>query len=69
VVKCEVFLRNLKRDYEGMNRAYAVRFSIPSPPARQTIQVSKLPLDSPIEISCIAVKKNNNNDSVKKNNF
>ncbi len=37
-----------------MNRAYASRFTGHLPPARQTVQVSDLPKNAPIEISCIA---------------
>lgn len=52
VVRVDVFLKDLK-DFAAMNEVYAKRFS--SAPARQTIQVSALPLGSIIEISCIAV--------------
>lgn len=55
VVRVDVFLKDLK-DFAAMNEEYAKRFSGPIPPARQTIQVADLPLGSPIEISCIAIK-------------
>jgi 2-iminobutanoate/2-iminopropanoate deaminase len=55
VVRVEVFLIDLKRDFQGMNEEYAKRFNTQVPPARQTVQVSALPKDSPIEISCIAL--------------
>jgi len=55
VVRTEVFLKDLKKDFNGMNEEYAKRFNPQSPPARQTIQVADLPKRSPIEISCIAV--------------
>jgi len=55
VVKTEVFLKDLKRDFEGMNEEYAKRFNPQVPPSRQTIQVSDLPKGSLIEISCIAL--------------
>lgn len=55
VVRTEVFLIDLKRDFNGMNEEYAKRFNIQSPPARQTIQVAALPKGSSIEISCIAI--------------
>lgn len=55
VVRTDVFLKDIKKDFAGMNEVYASRFSISQPPARQTIQVSDLPLGSPIEISCIAL--------------
>jgi len=55
VVKTEVFLKDLKKDFAGMNEEYAKHFDIETPPARQTIQVADLPKGSPLEISCIAV--------------
>lgn len=55
VVKTEIFLKDLKRDFHGMNEEYAKRFNPQAPPARQTIEVSDLPKSSLIEISCIAV--------------
>lgn len=55
VVKTEIFLKDLKRDFDGMNEEYAKRFNPQAPPSRQTIQVSELPKGSFIEISCIAL--------------
>lgn len=55
VVRTDVFLKDLK-DFAAMNEEYAKRFNGPIAPARQTIQVAALPMGSPIEISCIAVK-------------
>lgn len=55
VVRCEIFLTDLKKDFSMMNEAYAKFFTSSCPPARQTVQVSALPLDSTIEISCIAI--------------
>jgi len=43
VVRTDVFLKDLKKDFAGMNEEYAKRFDIETPPARQTIQVSDLP--------------------------
>jgi 2-iminobutanoate/2-iminopropanoate deaminase len=55
VVRTEVFLKDLKRDFAAMNEEYAVHFGkLAAPPARQTIEVSGLPMGSLIEISCIA---------------
>jgi 2-iminobutanoate/2-iminopropanoate deaminase len=54
VVKCSIFLKNMD-DFAAMNQVYETFFET-LPPARETVQVSKLPLDVPIEISCIAVK-------------
>lgn len=53
VVKTEVYLKDLK-DFQGMNRIYAEKFSYPIKPARATVQISKLPLDALVEISCVA---------------
>lgn len=55
VVRSDIFLTDLKRDFAGMNEAYAKRFTSEIPPARQTVQVSGLPKEASIEISCIAV--------------
>jgi 2-iminobutanoate/2-iminopropanoate deaminase len=55
VVKTEIFLKDLKRDFDGMNAEYAKRFNPQAPPSRQTIQIAGLPKDSLIEISCIAL--------------
>jgi len=54
VVKCSIFLKDLN-DFAEMNSIYGSYFS-DVPPARETVQVAKLPLDVPIEISCIAIK-------------
>ncbi|MFN5633251.1 MAG: RidA family protein [Flavobacteriia bacterium] len=53
VVKCSIFLKDMN-DFAAVNEIYASYFSN-VPPARETVQVAKLPLDVPIEISCIAV--------------
>jgi 2-iminobutanoate/2-iminopropanoate deaminase len=55
VVRTDIFLKHLK-DFSAMNEEYAKRFNGKITPARQTIQVADLPMGSPIEISCIAVK-------------
>lgn len=52
VVKCSIFLKDLD-DFSRINSVYEKYFEI-NPPARETVEVSKLPLDVPIEISCIA---------------
>lgn len=54
VVRCDVFLKDLI-DFSLVNEEYSKRFNQPTPPARQTIQVARLPLDALIEISCIAI--------------
>jgi 2-iminobutanoate/2-iminopropanoate deaminase len=54
VVKCSIFLKDLN-DFAVVNGIYASYFQ-GVPPARETLQVARLPLDVNIEISCIAVK-------------
>jgi 2-iminobutanoate/2-iminopropanoate deaminase len=54
VVKCSIFLKDLN-DFVIVNAIYASYFP-GTPPARETVQVARLPLDVTIEISCIAVK-------------
>jgi 2-iminobutanoate/2-iminopropanoate deaminase len=54
VVKCSIFLKDLN-DFNEVNKVYSSYFE-DVPPARETVEVSRLPLDVSIEISCIAVK-------------
>ena len=54
IVKCSIFLKDLN-DFAKVNEIYGAYFGS-TPPARETVQVAKLPLDVPIEISCIAVR-------------
>lgn len=53
VVKVEVYLKDLEH-FRKVNDIYKIYFSGPVKPARQAMQVSKLPLDALIEISCVA---------------
>jgi len=53
VVKTTVFVRDLKA-FAEMNSVYAEFFHT-SPPARSTVEVSRLPKDVDVEIDCIAV--------------
>lgn len=53
IVKSEVYLKDMK-DFKGMNSVYAEKFSNEIKPARQAMQVAKLPLDALVEISCVA---------------
>jgi 2-iminobutanoate/2-iminopropanoate deaminase len=55
VVKAEVFLHDMN-DFQKMNAIYAEVFTGPIKPARQAVQVARLPMDALIEISCIAGK-------------
>lgn len=54
IVKCSIFLKDLG-DFQKVNAVYATYFDS-LPPARETVEVVRLPLDSSIEISCIAIK-------------
>jgi 2-iminobutanoate/2-iminopropanoate deaminase len=54
VVKCTLFLKDMN-DFEKVNLAYGKYFP-ETPPARETIEISRLPMDAIVEISCIAVK-------------
>jgi len=54
VVKASIFLKNMD-DFTLVNDVYASYF-VENPPARETVQVAKLPRDVNVEISVIAVK-------------
>ena len=53
VVKCSIFLKDMN-DFNQVNEVYQ-NFFTGVPPARETVEVSKLPLNVNIEISCIAI--------------
>ena len=53
MVKSDVFLTNIS-DAKAVNEVYSEFFKDDPKPARVTIEVSKLPLGSKVEISCIA---------------
>lgn len=55
VVRCDVFLKDMN-DFKAMNEVYASKFVTDPKPARQAVQVGRLPLDAMVEISCIARK-------------
>ncbi len=54
VVKCGIFVKNMN-DFAAINAAYGEYFQ-EKPPARETVEVSRLPKDVNVEISCVAVK-------------
>jgi 2-iminobutanoate/2-iminopropanoate deaminase len=54
VVKCTIFLKDMNQ-FPQVNEAYGTKFTT-NPPARETVEVSRLPKDVNVEISCIAVK-------------
>lgn len=54
VVKSTIFLKDFN-DFAKVNEIYGQNFPT-NPPARETVEVSRLPKDVNVEISCIAVK-------------
>jgi 2-iminobutanoate/2-iminopropanoate deaminase len=54
VVKTTIFLKDMN-NFPRVNEVYGKYFQ-DSPPARETVEVSRLPKDVNVEISCIAVK-------------
>ena len=54
VMKVSVFLKDMN-DFTALNEIYARNFSAPFP-AREAIQVARLPKDGLVEISVIAIK-------------
>lgn len=54
IVKATVFLKNIE-DFNEFNEEYAKYFP-ENPPAREAVEVSRLPKNAGIEISFIAVK-------------
>jgi 2-iminobutanoate/2-iminopropanoate deaminase len=55
VVKCTIFLKDMN-DFPKVNGVYGNFFN-DQPPARETVEVSRLPKDVNVEISCIAIKE------------
>lgn len=54
VVRCEVFMTDIN-NYGEVNEVYA-RYFNEQPPARQAVEVSSLPRNARVEISCIAIR-------------
>lgn len=54
VVKTSIFLKNMN-DFPQVNEVYGSYFKS-NPPARETVEVARLPKDAHVEISCIAMK-------------
>jgi 2-iminobutanoate/2-iminopropanoate deaminase len=53
IVKCTIFVKDLN-NFGEINETYGSYFDH-QPPARETVEVSRLPKDVNVEISCIAV--------------
>ncbi|MDX5437500.1 MAG: RidA family protein [Pontibacter sp.] len=54
VLKCTIFVKDLN-NFGKINETYGNYFTS-NPPARETVEVSRLPKDVSVEISCIATK-------------
>ena len=54
VVKSSIFLKDLN-NFNTVNEIYG-RYFTENPPARETVEVARLPRDAKVEISVIAVK-------------
>ena len=54
ILKCGIFVKDMN-DFAAINTVYGEYFQ-ENPPARETVEVSRLPKDVNVEISCIAVK-------------
>jgi 2-iminobutanoate/2-iminopropanoate deaminase len=54
VVKTTIFLKDMG-NFPLVNEEYGKNFTV-NPPARETVEVSRLPKDVNVEISCIAAK-------------
>ena len=53
VVKCTIFLKDMNT-FPVVNETYGKYFAA-GPPARETVEVARLPKDVNVEISCIAI--------------
>lgn len=52
VVKCTIFVKDMN-NFVAINRIYGEYFPT-NPPARETVEVARLPKDVNVEISCLA---------------
>ena len=53
VVKCTIFVKDMN-NFAKINNVYGEYFTS-NPPARETVEVARLPRDVNVEISCVAV--------------
>lgn len=53
IVKCSIFVKDLN-NFSAINEVYGSYFP-ENPPARETVEVSRLPKDVNVEISCISI--------------
>lgn len=55
VIKSSIFISNMD-DFDIINSVYGIYFNEATAPARETVQVARLPKNVNVEISVIAVK-------------
>lgn len=55
VVKCSIFVKDMN-NFQAINAVYGEYFG-ENAPARETVEVARLPKDVNVEISCVAVKQ------------
>jgi|SRR5699024_5081394 len=55
VVKCSIFISDMNH-FDKINAIYGTYFDPSTAPARETVQVAKLPKNVNVEISAIAIK-------------
>ena len=55
IVKTSIFIKDMN-NFSAVNEVYGTYFT-KDYPARETVEVSRLPKDVNVEISCIAIKK------------
>ena len=55
VMMTNVYIADLKGDYDEMNRVYREYFGNSNMPARATVGISRLAFDLKVEVSCIAI--------------
>ncbi|KAF9469767.1 Endoribonuclease L-PSP [Collybia nuda] len=54
IVKANIYLSNMSRDFQAMNAIYITFFKKDRMPARTCVGVAALPLGADVEIECIA---------------
>lgn len=55
IVKCSIFIKDMNQ-FDAINSVYATFFNNDTAPARETVEVAKLPKNVNVEISAIACK-------------
>ena len=53
-IRCTIFLKDMN-DFGTVNEIYGRAFEGVEPPARATVEVSRLPKDVLVEIDCVAL--------------